>query len=61
MSERVTAKPRAIKVTEPAEVARIVSQGKYREHLPHFQKDGEGLLVEVKPSESQCQSASEAK
>lgn len=43
-------KPPVMKVTDPAEIARILSRGKYREHLPHFVTDGAGLLVEKRES-----------
>lgn len=42
-------KPRAFRVTDPDAMAAVTARGKYRPHLPHFQKDGEGLLVEVEP------------
>jgi len=41
-------KIRTRRVTDPAAMAEIVAKGKYRPHLPHHQKDGDGLLVEVK-------------
>jgi hypothetical protein len=41
-------KTKVRKIIDPKEVAATVAKGKYREHLPHFTKDGDGLLVEVK-------------
>lgn len=39
-------KTRTRRVTDPAAMAAVIAKGKYREHLPHFQTDGDGLLVE---------------
>lgn len=39
-------KIRTRRVTDPAAMAEIIAKGKYRPELPHFQTDGDGLLVE---------------
>ena len=46
MKTAAVPKPRARKVTDPAQITEIVARGKYRPNLPHFQKDGDGLLLE---------------
>jgi hypothetical protein len=33
-------------ITDPAEIARIIAQGKYREHLPFWTRSGDTLWVE---------------
>lgn len=51
-------KTRTRRLTDPDAMAAVIARGKYREHLPHHQPDGEGLLVEV---ETPAISAAEAK
>lgn len=42
-------KPRAVRVTDPEKIAAAVARGKWREHLPHFERQADGsILLEVK-------------
>lgn len=44
-------KPRAVRITDPEKIAAAVARGKYRPHLPHFEKQPDGsILLEVKPA-----------
>lgn len=46
MKRTTPPKVRTRRVTDPAAMAEIIARGKYRPELPHFQTDGDGLLVE---------------
>jgi hypothetical protein len=44
-----TKKHRVRRIADPAQIAAVISNGKYRDHLLHYERQADGsLLVEVK-------------
>jgi hypothetical protein len=46
----MTDKPRMVLVTDPKIIAALMAQGKYRESLPFWTRQGDALWVEKKPA-----------
>jgi hypothetical protein len=42
---KVQLKPKAILISDPVQVAALIAQGKYREHLPFWTRLGTSLIL----------------